>query len=750
MTDTHYSLANVIELSENESLTFPRAKALLNSIEQHRDFTCLQLLRSPVEGDITTEIIVVNVECDEVPSKNRHGIKFRERLALCIPKDERTLVEVLALRIDFPFSMHQNQGRPNTPASLCLYFEPVISVLRSWTPPSFLNRIQWWLEKTAKDELHPADQPVEHLFFASKFELVLPWNIESLRDEGKSLTMSRRESRSDDGFTCFLQEQPQHDSSGRPLTYIELQLPPVVHGTVERDPYTLGELADILLRRNINLLTELTKGLQDSVDEKGAKLDNQDKATVILLRVPMRRSVDEIPEKHTYRAFLMLKPALLLGEAIHALVKHDNVYYRDMMSHAQNDLAWRDIPLLTMEVLQQNTPEAARIQSGLTNEGPSGVLIGAGALGSALVNLWGRSGWGKWTIVDKDHIRPHNISRHTAHNQHIGVPKAIVAAYLHFTSMDNASTFTPIVCDAMDSSHSVMMDALKHADVVIDASTTLEYPRLASSNDDLPRHISVFICPNGTGSVLLAEDGQRKFRLRTLEAQYYRALIQNDWGKEHLSGNLGYFWSGASCRDISVVMPYARVLGHSCNLAEQIQEVSTRDDAVIRIWHKHNESGAVEVFNVQPLSERSIKFDNLELFIDAGVEEDLKGMRENGLPNETGGVLLGYYDFNIGAVFVVAALPPPPDSTASPCHFQRGIEQLKEKVKEVSEITAEVVGYIGEWHSHPPGSTAAPSSADLTQLLYLSSKMAEDGLPALSLIVSEDDLQIYKGSNVDR
>ena len=37
------------------------------------------------------------------------------------------------------------------------------------------------------------------------------------------------------------------------------------------------------------------------------------------------------------------------------------------------------------------------------------MLIGAGSLGSALMNLWTRSGWGHWTVLDKDHLKPHNL-----------------------------------------------------------------------------------------------------------------------------------------------------------------------------------------------------------------------------------------------------------------------------------------------------------------------------------------------------
>ena len=39
----------------------------------------------------------------------------------------------------------------------------------------------------------------------------------------------------------------------------------------------------------------------------------------------------------------------------------------------------------------------------------------------------------------------------------------------------------------------------------------------------------------------------------------------------------------------------------------------------------------------------------------------------------------------------------------------RGIDGLADAVKEASRRTAGVVGYLGEWHSHPRGHSAKPS-----------------------------------------
>ncbi len=741
-----HTLTNVSEVAAAD-LAIPRARALLDAAGRQRDFNVVQLLQRLNDGVPSVECLVVEVECDGVPPKNAFGINYRERLALCVFADTKRLIEVLALRKDFPILMHQNQGTPDAPASLCLYFEPAATVNRTWTPQNFLRRVQWWLEKSAEGSLHPADQPVEHLFFATKFELVVPWNLGALRaDPSLRFVIARGAERADGGFTCFMEAIPK-DAAQRAGTAapIELQLEPVVHGFVERDPQTLGQLADMLTRRGTNLLPALHAALQLQVGDAGLPASANDKVTVILLHIPVSRTEGADSVAVSHRAFVLLTGALELGAAVGALFLHEKRYYKDVLN-AQPSNAWRDQCIFPMDVLSLNDAAAARRQSGLSDAGPTGVLIGAGSLGSAMLNLWGRSGWGAWTVIDNDHIKPHNLSRHTAYARHIGQYKTAVAAELHDAATHGASKVTPICADACDFTNAPVASALNSSTLVVDASTTLEYPRAASAVDAFARHISAFVTPSGNASVMLVEDTGRAIRLRSLEAQYYRAVIQSDWGADHLAGNGRSFWSGASCRDISMVMPYSLVMGHASTLAEQIQVVSASPDASIRVWQRDVARGAVAVHDVQPATERRMQLGEFDLFIDAGAEAQLRDLRASGLPNETGGVLLGYYDFNIKAVVIVTCLPAPPDSTASQGAFKRGIAGLADAVNEASRRTAGIVGYIGEWHSHPRGHTATPSRDDFVQLVHLALGMSDDGLPAVQLIVGEGDMQVLQGT----
>lgn len=748
MGEEFYPLPGFSKVSEPQEFKFERMRNLLSAIDRNRDYAVVELLK---RDDGKVECLVVDVETDGVPPQNLHGIKYRERLALCVSDNPKHLVDVSALRTDFPVLMHQNQRPPNRPRNLCLYFEPPGAVLRSWTAEKFLRRIQWWLEGSARGELHAADQPVEQLFFESKYELVLPWNYEQIRQsKDHQLIIARGPERPNESVTCFIEAIPKGRQMPRgTIQHIEFTLPTIVHGPIEQAPSTLGELSDMLLHRGVNMLPHLKSALGEGIDTAGLPETPDNTVTMILIHLPIARTVGGEPELTVRRAFLIPLGTKKLGVAIGILdlveVPEGNrsvkKYFRTIRIGSEPTDEWRSQEVYPIEILLENDPAAARKQSGIVDEGPVGVVIGVGALGSALLNLWGRSGWGKWMVIDKDHVRPHNLSRHTAFAQNIGESKVNVVANLHSAIMKDASQVIPLSTDACDFTQPQVLAALQDSNLVVDTSTTLEYPRGASELQRLARHVSVFVTPNGNDAVLLAEDKDRIIRLRSLEAQYYRAVIQETWGQHHLDGNLGTFWSGATCRDITAVIPYSRVLGHASTIAEQIPKVAVGTGALIRVWQRDPNIGSVVVHHIEASKEISASFGSFQLVLDAGLLRQLREWRTARLPSETGGVLLGYHDFNVNTLTIVAALPEPLDSVSSPSGFERGVKGLPEMVGEAARRTAGMVGYIGEWHSHPRGHSANPSKHDLLQLLHLAQGMADDGLPAVQLIVGEHDFQ---------
>lgn len=739
-------------LMERTALTLPRAVQLFDAISCSKSYKLLGLQRSSVNGEIN-ELLIVDMASDAIPTRNKVDILYPERLGILVAAKELSIPQVFPLRGDFPSVPHRNSPLPGFPPDLCLYFEPIRAVLRTWTPAKFLKRIEWWMQGTANGTLHATDQPAERLFFLARHELVLPFDFHEGIKAGKMFSLGQGIARPDGSITlsCHVTNTTERQNKNNiEFSFIHLQLSSVVNSIIEQSPFTLGGLHDLFMVKGVELQENLKQEIKPLVSNEGVSTQTNSKYTVLLLSIPVMRANDGEVEFLESRAFFIGQNVFKLGELLGVFLQHEGTYFKDVSIGEEKvaDVKWRDLAIEGIEVLFQNSGKDARKQSGIKDEGPTGALIGVGSLGSAIHELWVRSGWGVWTVVDKDHIKPHNIVRHTAVFSQIGVPKS--HAVIQFAADINVGGMqhTGIVADAIESKEENFCNVVKKSQLVVDATTTLDYPRKASVNRSWARHASVFITPHGRDSVMLIEDIERKMTLLTLEAQYYRAILSNAWGEQHLIGNMGTYWSGAGCRDISLSLPYSRVLSHATNHAEQLMLMSKQEDSMIRVWVRDPDTASVAVHTIPVMSEVKHELGPFSGYLDEGVNIKLRQLRAATLPKETGGILLGYWDLNIKAVVIVDVLPAPEDSKSEMDSFIRGTQGLVAAVNEISRLTAGVVGYVGEWHSHPPGVRATPSNDDLFQLASLATVMALDGLPVVSLIVGADEIRLMLGQTI--
>lgn len=739
------------EPAERDALRQRHALELCRAADRDRDITLLEVLKSTDGSE--REALVVEAACDEIPNRNTVGLRSPERLAIVIGASGTSPPAILAMRKDFPEVMHLNVTPAGEPRSLCLYFEPHRSVMRSWTAPKFLRRIQWWLLRTSQGTLHAADQPLELPFFDTGWELVIPADFDELRQRAdlRFVASFIEPAHLRGSSTLMLRAVAASNVRAEGLGIAIIDCPPIVQGTRTDVPSTLGAAADELAMRGLDLVALLRDKLWQQIQPEGEVLKGASNRFVVMLNIPVCRELGAAPERTQRLALLTAVGRLELGLRLGAYSRVDARVFKDtpIGGRAPNEGEWRSLLTLPAVVLDAPSRKSFRALSATPNDGPgSAVLVGAGALGSELLNLWARAGWGSWTIVDSDHVKPHNLARHATFFNQVGQPKASACQALVDMAYGSEGVARAIVADACDQTSDAVGVALAGASLVVDCSTTVDFPRLTSTSAHTARHASVFLTPSGNGSVLLLEDEGRQNRLRTLEAQYYRALLNHTWGQHHLDGHLGSFWSGASCRDISYKLPHSSVVAHAAALAEQLIRRHGQPQAAIQIWHRDPVTGAVEVFNVPVRAPIERPRGPLAVHLDEGLEEKLRQLRTAMLPAESGGVLLGYHDLNLGEAVIVDVLPPPPDSRHSTGHFERGVDGLLESYTEVQRRTGNVVGYLGEWHSHPPGHTARQSSDDLLQLFKLAVGMADDGLPVIQLIVGERDLELYAGEAV--
>jgi Prokaryotic E2 family A/Prokaryotic homologs of the JAB domain/ThiF family len=699
-------------------------------------------------GVVVAEVITFALLCDSVPPNNSVGILYRERLALEISNDNSLLVKVLALRKTFPALPHQNYTRSGYPKDLCLYFEPADVVNRTWTAPSLLARIVNWIVKSSLGILHTEDQPLENQFFDSPCELVLPWDFQQKVIQGKTGRLTIEDVRNKGGRTETYIVGESASSGFKSFQVVTLVTSKLLSGHINLHPSTLGEMHDFLASKSVDFHKLLRESLIQLVDH--GYTPSEEEITFFLLHIPLCRDLHLEPEKSQTIGLICQKNIGQIGEALGFLNRgvnqnDNNKYFQTRIIGCVpppvNAELWRELKLSPVSVLFKNGPTQSRLQSGLTTEGPKGIIIGVGSLGSTILELWVRSGWGRWTIIDCDHLKPHNLSRHVATSEHIGVSKVKAMAAIANSISGDSNPVVPIDIDASQLFMGQYEAELNEASIILDFSTSLTFPRASSIKPSIARSLSAFITPNSKFGVILTEDAKRQCSLLTAEAQYYRAMISSDWGENHLIGNNGKFWSGASCRDASLVMPYSRISLFASLISEKIQKIVDNPIGEIVIFEHLELSNEVKTYQYEVRQEISIPRDNFVVAYDEGLVEKLMEMRLENLPNETGGSLLGYHDFNIGRIVIVDALPAPTDSISDSKSFTRGVEGQVELLKDIDNKTAGIVGYIGEWHSHPAGGSSYPSKDDIIQLCALSAKLAEDGLPALQVIVSSDELR---------
>jgi integrative and conjugative element protein (TIGR02256 family) len=343
-------------------------------------------------------------------------------------------------------------------------------------------------------------------------------------------------------------------------------------------------------------------------------------------------------------------------------------------------------------------------------------------------------------------MRAHNVIRHIGKDIHVGQSKVeIVGAMVSHNYYPGVETPNAIHSKVNAVSDAKVSGALAEASILIDATTSLEASRDLAELDSTPRTASVFLTPAGHGSVLLLEDENRNTRTSSLESQYYRAIINSDWGSHHLSGHQGNLWVGAGCRDISAVLSYELIQLHGATLSTQLRKRVSKPDPAMMTWHINEEDGSLIATTIPAAKPYTETIGDWKITWDEGLKERLHSLRSTSLPSETGGILLGYFDMKLHHLFLVDAMSAPSDSEADCSGFTRGKEGIQEHLKECARRTANIVGYVGEWHSHPRNASACPSSLDVQLIAHLASEMAQDGYPALMLIVGERDYSFSLG-----
>jgi hypothetical protein len=678
---------------------------------------------------------VETVICDldiELAQRPVNPIAPVERVAMVFRPADDSYPDVISLRTDFPDVIHLNARPSGQPKSFCLYLEPYEDLRLHWTPHLFVERIRFWLAKTADGTLHPEDQALEPLVFLPFGTLVVPRDVLSAKESPLQLYVVRAVDAEKRSVWIVEPGEPGGEMK-RELVAACFDCPPQTHGIIHSTAQNLAQLAEFLAPIGFDIVAEV-RGLV--AEWKKAKLFREFESAklFLILRLPKQRVDRGDVEAIERLAFLCDSTLKDLDQRLETFeVTHD---YQGMVTIPESVAARGNIELLAFDVTEKFSPELAAELSGIPVETRRFCLLGDGAIGSQVIDTLLRSGFGSWTVIDNDRLLPHNLARHHLTGSFVGQRKAIATTNL----MNDLFQREVVVALSVDvlrpgDQRKVLDAATENAAAICDCTASVPVARaIAAGEVKTRRAISIFLNPSGDSLVVLAEDNRRHCRIDWLEMQYYREVALNPKLFEHLRTGSTTRYSN-SCRDVTT-----RVSQESINLfagigSRAFREALSCDAALISIWQLDS-TAEVRRIDIAPEPVVATGIGGWSVCTDNQLLHPINMFRQLRLPNETGGVLLGSYDMQRQIIYVVAMLPSPPDSEEWPTSYKRGSIGLATAVQDIGDRTLLNLEYVGEWHSHPTGHGTNMSEVDKVAMAEISGEMAKAGLPGLMLIAA--------------
>jgi hypothetical protein len=723
-----------------DGLWLPRARALAIYLasNDHAEANFLECRRREADGQ---ETVVFEVGAER-PQDLAADIRRLEPIAAVFtPADDRTPV-TLAARPDFPETPHQNAVPTGFMRYPCVDDRPWAEARATWTPLSFVERVRWWLSAAASGALSDEVQALDPLFVATGPDVAIPRAF--LQPDGSASYMrlfgdaGGKQAR----LYHFVEDIQPGGQGTKDLQIVPVRLPPQAMRAIRSAPGTLADLIAALNECGFDLLS----ALRDAACKVMEPPYSNTMAVAVLVITPISRKASKPVSAEDAKAFFIPLGLGELGERLGVLFR----YPQDAPEARRATPFGRNLGIGLPEGLDQikidSLPVHAEFDRALASEcaglGDPDVrrvaLIGAGAIGSHLAMALAREGKFSWTILDSDHLLPHNLARHTLGRRWLGADKAEALANEMCLLLGEQEAARAVVCNALAPAGSGpdLEARIANEEIVIDASASVAVARRLADGQGRARRVSVFLNPTGTASVMLSEDTARTIRLDALEAQYYRMLFRDGALHSHLVPPPGGLRYTGACRHVSARIPETSVMALSALTARGLATALDIDGGGISVWTM-DADGGVSVAKHAPRTLHQVAIGEWKVSYDDGILERMKDLRKAALPSETGGALVGVVDTDRQSIIVVDALDPPSDSVGTPGMFERGISGLLDRLREIQAITRDQVRYIGEWHSHPIGHGASPSSVDAVQLRRLCGELGREGIPPVMMIVGD-------------
>lgn len=354
------------------------------------------------------------------------------------------------------------------------------------------------------------------------------------------------------------------------------------------------------------------------------------------------------------------------------------------------------------------------------------LFFGCGAVGSKLILHISRSGQCNMTLVDYDELSPHNLVRHGLLHESLGMNKAqaIKNAIDGMFYADNAVKVDIIKDSALSILLGEQKEILNQYTWLIDTTASSMMLNILSQTD-LPETLSCCRCEiadHGRLGFISVEGANRNPRLDDLQVLVFDMAVENpaisrwlqlnqEQREEEVGSILEEINIGISCSSETMRLSDELVSLHTASFAagfrRMVKDGRFNNAGRIQISRCSEEGSVttvVQQFDIPPMTVIEARNNpDWQVRLGYGLETKLKKLFRQARPNETGGLLIGIVNFKRRIIYVTRVLPAPPDSESYPYAFIRGIQDIPEKVFKIQDFTGGMLGYVGEWHTHPAG-----------------------------------------------
>jgi molybdopterin/thiamine biosynthesis adenylyltransferase len=375
------------------------------------------------------------------------------------------------------------------------------------------------------------------------------------------------------------------------------------------------------------------------------------------------------------------------------------------------------------------------------------LFIGAGSLGSKLIMHDARVGKVAIGAVDNDNFEQHNLGRHVLFSNKIGKNKAeaIIEEVKGFYELDisELESFNNLIS-------SIPETTINQYDLLVDTSAS----QLVLQNliqKDLKSNTLYAKCElvdNGEIGLLYIEGNERNPRMDDLvNYACYLATTNTElenWRRADALREPDTLNIGLGCNSITTVMPDDLISFHAStfsqilasNPREEFDEngllylsVSRKKNHLPKISNEYLEVKPFEIYECRNNSGWTVR-------MLSGLSNRLLNLCSQYGRKETGGVLVGVANYKTKVVHVFDIIEQPIDSNGSPVAFTRGIVGLPKQIDGIKLKTGEVIGYIGEWHTHPMNLETL-SGTDLNTIELLKEINKKTPIPTCAIIITQ-------------